>query len=67
MPSNLNYDPKLLEQAQILGNFRYKTDAVNAALLEYVQRHEQPKILDLFGTIEYDKDYDYKKARARKK
>ena len=66
MPSNLNYDHTLLEEAKVLGNFRYKTDAINAALLEYVQRHRQPKILELFGTIEYDKNYNYKKARKRK-
>lgn len=66
MPSNLNYDPKLLELAKALGKFKYKTDAVNAALLEYVQRHQQPKIIELFGKIEYDEKYDYKKARKRK-
>jgi hypothetical protein len=66
MPSNLNYDPELLEQARVLGNFKYKTDAVNAALREYVQRHQQPKITDLFGKIKYGEDYDYKKLRKRK-
>jgi len=66
MPSNLNYDPELLEQARVLGKFKYKTEAVNAALKEYVQRHQQPKIIELFGEIEYDQGYDYKKARKRK-
>ncbi len=66
MPSNLNYDPELLEQVRILGNFKYKTEAVNAALSEYVQRHQQPKIIELFGKIDYDKEYDYKKSRKRK-
>lgn len=65
MPSNLNYDKNLLEQARILGKFKYKTDAVNAALREYVQRHTQPEILKLFGKIEYHQDYDYKKGRKR--
>lgn len=66
MPSNLNYDQNLLNQVKILGNFKYKTDAINAALLEYVQRREQPKIINLFGKIDYDTNYDYKKARQRK-
>lgn len=66
MPSNLNYDQKLLNQVKTLGHFKYKTDAVNAALLEYVQRREQPKIIELFGKIDYDTDYDYKKTRQRK-
>lgn len=66
MPSNLNYDQKLLEQAKALGKFKYKTEAVNAALSEYVHRREQSRIIDLFGKIEYDENYDYKKSRRRK-
>lgn len=67
MRSNLNYDQKLLEQAKILGGFKYKTDAINAALDEFVRRHQQEKVIELFGAIEYDQGYDYKKARKRKK
>jgi hypothetical protein len=29
------------------------------------QYHDRLKILDLFGTIEYDLDYDYKQQRQR--
>ncbi len=66
MPSNLNYDKELLEQAKALGKFKYKTEAVNAALKEYVERHQQKKIVELFGKIDYDPDYDYKTERKRK-
>ena len=65
MPSNLNYNPKLLDEAKKLGGFKYKTEAVNAALKEYVQRHKQEKIIELFGKLEYDADYDYKKMRKK--
>lgn len=63
MPSNPKYDPELLSEAIKLGGFSYKKDAVNAALKEYVYRHQQLKIQDIFGTIEYDRKFDYKKAR----
>lgn len=65
MPSNIEYDPYLLSEAVKLGGFKYKKDAVNAALKEYVDHHQQLKIVDLFGTIDYDSKYDYKKARNR--
>ena len=63
MASNIEYDPLLLSEVLELGGFRYKKDAVNAALKEYVQRHKQMRILDLFGSIAYDPKYDYKKGR----
>lgn len=65
MASNIEYDPELLSEAVKLGGFKYKKDAVNTALKEYVYRHQQLKILDLFGTIDYDPKYDYKKSRKR--
>ena len=46
-----------------LSGVRTKKDAVNEALAEYVQRREQLKIIELFGTVEYEKSFDYKKQR----
>lgn len=65
MPSNLAIDDKLLEEALNLGGHRTKKATVNEALKEYVQRRKQLKILDLFGQIDYDPDYDYKEQRRR--
>jgi Arc/MetJ family transcription regulator len=65
MASNIEYDPHLLSEVLKVGGFKYKKDAVNAALKEYLQRHRQIEILDLFGSIEYDKEYDYKNKRNR--
>jgi hypothetical protein len=42
-----------------------KKDTVNEALEEYIQRRRQAKINDLFGTIEFESAYDYKKQRRR--
>ena len=39
---------------------------VEEALTEYVRRREQIRVIDLFGTIDFDPDYDYKAARSRR-
>lgn len=66
MPTNLAIDDALLDEAVRVGGHRTKKATVTEALQEYVQRRKQLGILELFGTIEYDPDHDYKKARHRK-
>jgi Uma2 family endonuclease len=63
MPTNLAINDELLEEALHLGGHRTKKATVNEALKEYIQRRKQLKILDLFGQIDYDPDYDYKEQR----
>lgn len=63
MPTNLAIDDRLINEAVQLGHHRTKKDAVNAALDEYVRRRKQQRIVSLFGAIDYDEDYDYKRER----
>ena len=63
MATNLNIDDKLLAEAQRLGGKKTKRETVNEALAEYIRHRKQQKIIDLFGTIEFDKNYNYKKQR----
>ena len=65
MPTNLAIDDDLLNEAQQAGGHRTKKDTVNEALREYVQRRRQAKVVNLFGKIEFDSGYDYKKQRRR--
>jgi hypothetical protein len=65
IPTNLHLDDRLIEHARRLGKHRTKRQAVTAALEEYVRHHEQLKILDLVGKVEFDPGYDYKKERWR--
>jgi len=37
---------------------------VTAALNEYIKRRRQQAIMSLFGSIDYDRNYDYKRERA---
>jgi Arc/MetJ family transcription regulator len=63
MATNLAIDDKLIEEAKRIGRHKTKKEAVTAALDEYIRRRKQMRILRLFGTIDYDENYDYKKAR----
>ena len=65
MPTNLAIDDRLLEEARRVGGQRTKRATVTEALEEYIQRRKQAKILKLFGTVEFDPKYDYKKQRRR--
>ena len=66
MPTNLNIDENLLAEALRLSGKKTKREAVNDALAEYIQRRTQKQILDLFGKVDYDPAYKYKKERSRK-
>jgi Arc/MetJ family transcription regulator len=65
MATNLAIDPVLLKEAQKVGGHKTKKEAVNEALREYVTRHQQGRILELAGTIEYEEGYDYKQHRSQ--
>jgi hypothetical protein len=65
MATNLGLDDKLIKEALEAGNHKTKKEAVTAALKEYIAHKKQLKIIKLFGKIDFDKDYDYKKARKR--
>jgi Arc/MetJ family transcription regulator len=66
MATNLALDDRLIIQAQRAGKHKSKREAVNAALAEYVQRRKQLRILDYFGTIDFDPSYDYKTERRKR-
>jgi hypothetical protein len=66
MATNLALNPKLIIEAQKIGGFKTKKDTVNTALLEFIQRHKQLEIVKLFGSVEYDSEYNHKKGRNRK-
>jgi len=66
MATNLAIDDRLIDEAKTIGKHRTKKGVVTEALQEYIQRRKQLKILHIFNTIDYEKDYDYKKQRAVK-
>lgn len=66
MPTNLALDDELLEQALKVGEYKTKKDTVNEALREFISRRKQRRVVELFGTIDMDESYDYKKKRSRR-
>ena len=65
MPTNLAIDEILLSEAQKAGGLKNKKATVNQALREFIQKSKQLYTLKLFGQIDFDPDYDYKKGRHR--
>lgn len=65
MATSLAIDMELLEEARELSQLKTKKDTVNLALKEFVNRRRQLELTKLFGTMDSDPDYDYKKARSR--
>jgi hypothetical protein len=63
MATNLAIDDRLIDEARRIGNHKTKKEAVTAALDEYIRWRKQLKILDHFGTVDFDPKYHYKKMR----
>ena len=63
MATNLAIDDNLLEKARRIGGLRTKRETVTRALEEFVERRQQRKILRALGTIEFRKEWEYKKDR----
>lgn len=67
MATNLDLDPKLVDQALRAGKHRTKKEAVTAALNEYISRRKRLKVLELFGAIDFDPRYNHKADRRSKR
>lgn len=65
MATNLSIDPELLDRALEVSGERTKKAAVTRALEEFIARRQQKRLLDLFGKLEWDPGYDYKRERNR--
>ena len=64
MATNLSIDPKLLDRALEVSGENTKKAAVTIALKEFIARREQRRLLELFGNLDWDPDYDYKAERT---
>ena len=65
LATNLAINDELLKNALEIGGYKSKKDTVNAALEEFIQRRRSEDVIGLFGKVEYDEKYDYKKMRNR--
>ena len=65
MATNLAISPDLLERAVELSGEKTKTAAVTLALREFIARREQRRLIELFGSLDWDPTFDYKAERSR--
>ena len=65
MTTNLAIDDQLLDEALRIGGHRTKKATVNEALAEYILHRKQQKLIDLFGTLDFEHGSEYKKQRRR--
>ncbi len=65
MATHLAIDSELIERALEISGERTKKTTVTKALQEFIARREQKRLAELFGSLEWDTDYDYKAGRSR--
>ena len=65
MATNLSIDPELLDKALEVSGEKTKKAAVTQALVEFIAKREQTRVKELFGQLEWDAEFDYKKERSR--
>ena len=65
MATNLDLDDQLIREAQKAGKHKTKKEAVTAALKQYIGQRKQLTALNLAGKMDFDENYEYKKARDR--
>ena len=66
MATRISIDPELLDKAHLVGGEKTRKATVNRALREFIARREQERLLDLFGKLDWDEEYDYKRERMRR-
>ena len=66
MATYVSIDPELLNKAIQVGGEKTRKETVHRALREYIARREQERLLDLFGKLDWDEAYDYKRERLRR-
>ena len=65
MATNLALDDSLIVEALEIGHHKTKREAVTEALQQYIAYKKQLEIMNIFGSVEFDPEYDYKKGRTR--
>ncbi len=65
MVTQLNINEALIQEALALDDQTTIESLVETALREYINRRKRLQMIDLFGTIDYDEDYDYEQQHQQ--
>lgn len=63
MAGDVAINEDLLNEAYKIGEYDTKKETINIALKEFIQKRKSEDLIKLFGQIEYEPDYNYKKMR----
>lgn len=63
METILQIDQTLLQEALSLSEYPTANALIEVALRQYIQRRKQLQVIELFGTIDYEENYNYKQQR----
>ena len=66
MPKDLDIDSELLEKALAAGDGKTKRATGNRVSQEFIVRRRQKRVLDLFGKLDWNDGYDYRRERTRR-
>ena len=58
-----NIDDNLLNEAVKLGDFKTPEETLETLLREFILRKKQLEIIELFGKLDPDENYNYKQGR----
>jgi len=61
MAGDVAINEDLLNEAYKIGEYDTKKETINIALKEFIQKRKSEDLIKLFGQIEYEPDYNYKK------
>ena len=64
MPTSFTINPELIQEAIDLETNTPIETLVEMALRDYIDQYKRLKVLELFWTIDYYENYDYKEQRA---
>jgi Arc/MetJ family transcription regulator len=65
MATNLAINDELLASAVTVSGLKTKKETVNLALEEFIQKRRRKEAMELFGKIDFVKDWNPQKARGK--
>jgi len=65
MATNLSINNELLNNALKISGLKTKKDTVNAALEEFILRRKRKEAMEMFGKIDFEKNWNPRKARGK--
>jgi Arc/MetJ family transcription regulator len=65
MATNLAINDDLLTSAYNISGLKTKKETVNLALEEFIQRRRRKEAMEMFGKIDFNNDWNPRKARGK--